>query len=218
MPDAGVYRAKKTGGFQIVLVVGLLTLLTGFIGSGLVQLDMSKLEGIVVVPSHDVLATVGLVFISYVGVTNVASVAEEVKDPERNLPRGVFLALGTALIVYVLGLIVLVGVVGADRLASDPSRNGLPELTPVATTAAVEQLYEVGLERRSVITQVHKRDAARVERNEHVPGWAPLCDVAVGVAGCQQHLRFHSFRCRGGEAGERFFNHASTSLSFLIPR
>ena len=65
---------------------------------------------------------------------------------------------------------------------------------------------------------IHKRDTARVERNEHVPGRAPLCDVAVGVAGCQQNLRFHSFRCRGGEAGERFFNHASTSLSFLIPR
>ena len=42
------------------------------------------------------LSTAGLVYISYVGVTNVASLAEEVKDPEKNLPFGVILALSTA--------------------------------------------------------------------------------------------------------------------------
>ncbi len=129
--------AKKTGGFQILLVIGLLALLTGFIGAGLPAVELSRFDTILEVPPHDVMATAGLVFISYVGVTKVASVAEEVRDPERNLPRGVFLALGTAMVIYILGLIVMVGVVGADRLASDPFRGGKPDLTPVATTAGV---------------------------------------------------------------------------------
>jgi amino acid transporter/mannitol/fructose-specific phosphotransferase system IIA component (Ntr-type) len=129
--------AKKTGGFQILLVIGLLTLLTAFIGTGLPQVDVAKFDAMFDVPRNDVFATAGLVFISYVGVTKVASVAEEVRDPERNLPRGVFLALGTAMAIYVLGLIVMVGVVGADRLAADPFRGGRPDLTPVATTASI---------------------------------------------------------------------------------
>jgi len=69
----------------------------------------------------------GLVFISYVGVTNIASVSEEVKNPERNLPLGIFLALGTAVLVYALGVSVMIGVVGDEQLAGS--------LTPVADVA-----------------------------------------------------------------------------------
>ena len=38
-------------------------------------------------------STVGLVFVSYAGVTKVAAIAEEIKDPERNLPRGILISL-----------------------------------------------------------------------------------------------------------------------------
>ena len=61
--------------------------------------------------------------------TTVASLAEEVKDPERNLPLGVFLALGTAILVYGLGTSVIVGLVPPDRLAGD--------LTSAATAADI---------------------------------------------------------------------------------
>jgi amino acid transporter/Trk K+ transport system NAD-binding subunit len=129
--------AKKAGRFQVVLVIGLLVILTGFIANGLPRVDPARFEGFFEAGGQDIIATAGLVFISYVGVTKVASVAEEVKDPERNLPRGVFLALGTALAIYILGLIVMVGLVGSDRLASDPGMGGRPDLTPVATAAEV---------------------------------------------------------------------------------
>jgi mannitol/fructose-specific phosphotransferase system IIA component (Ntr-type) len=74
-----------------------------------------------------ILSTAGLVYISYIGITTVASLAEEVKNPERSLPLGVFMALGTALLVYGLGTTVLVGLVPPEQLAGD--------LTPVATAA-----------------------------------------------------------------------------------
>jgi amino acid transporter/mannitol/fructose-specific phosphotransferase system IIA component (Ntr-type) len=121
--------ARKTGRFQMLLVFGLLAILAGFIGDGWTNIDRTHFEGFFDDGFEAIMATAGLVFISYVGVTNVASVSEEVKDPERNLPLGIFLALATAVLVYVLGMIVMVGVVGA------PGLMGLEPPTPVAEAA-----------------------------------------------------------------------------------
>ena len=129
------FGAKKSGSFQILLVLGLLALLGYFIGGGLPKFNLANFAGIYDVGAESLLATAGLVYISYVGVTNVASLSEEVADPERNLPIGVFLALGTAILIYGLGTITMVGLVPPDILAGD--------LTPVATAARAE-LGEVG--------------------------------------------------------------------------
>ena len=43
-------------------------------------------------------------------------------SPEKNLPRGVFLALGTALLIYGLGTLVMVGVVPMTELADLTAR------------------------------------------------------------------------------------------------
>jgi amino acid transporter/mannitol/fructose-specific phosphotransferase system IIA component (Ntr-type) len=117
--------AKKSGSFQIVLMVGLMVLLTGFISGGVPHIQWERLQNIFDVEYSTLLATAGLVYISYVGVTNVASLSEEVKDPERNLPLGVMLSLATAVLVYGLGTSVMVGVLPIEQLSGN--------LTPVAT-------------------------------------------------------------------------------------
>jgi mannitol/fructose-specific phosphotransferase system IIA component (Ntr-type) len=67
-----------------------------------------------------------------VGITQIASVAEEVHNPERNIPLAMFLAFATAILVYSVGTGVMVGVLSADTLA----QNG-GDLAPVATVANV---------------------------------------------------------------------------------
>ena len=124
-----LYGAKTSGGFQVLLVIGLLCILAAFIGGGLPLLQGSHFEAFFEPGVSSILSTAGFVYISYVGVTTVASLAEEVKDPERNLPLGVFLALGTAILVYGLGTSVIVGLVPPDRLAGD--------LTSAATAADI---------------------------------------------------------------------------------
>lgn len=122
-----LFGAKKSGGFQVFLVTLLLTILAGFIGAGLPRLNPEHFRGFFEPGMSPILATAGLVYISYVGVTKVASLSEEVRDPERNLPRSVFLAMGTAILAYGLGTAVMVGTVPPDRLAGD--------LTPAASAA-----------------------------------------------------------------------------------
>jgi basic amino acid/polyamine antiporter, APA family len=122
------WGSGKTGKLQIILVIGLLAILSWFIGWGTVSVEnFNNFDGFFDKGSRGILSTAGLVFISYVGVTKVASIAEEVKDPERNLPRGVFTALTCSIAVYVFGIAVIVLHVPADILTND--------YTVVATTA-----------------------------------------------------------------------------------
>ncbi len=124
-----LFGAKKTGTFQVFMVFALLLILLAFIGKGIPEINSVHFEGFFDKGSVSIISTAGLVYISYVGVTNIASVAEEVQNPERNLPLGVFLAIGTAIIVYAVGTTIMVGVLPANELAQD--------LTPVASTAAI---------------------------------------------------------------------------------
>ncbi|MDX1647697.1 MAG: amino acid permease, partial [Longimicrobiales bacterium] len=122
--------AKKTGTFQVMLLVGLGVLLLWFCGVGVLEMEASNFATFFDTEASGLIATSGLVVVSYMGLTKVASVAEEVKDPERNLPLGTFLSFGTVILVYVVGTGVMVGVAGADTLGANGG-----DLKPVATVA-----------------------------------------------------------------------------------
>jgi amino acid transporter/mannitol/fructose-specific phosphotransferase system IIA component (Ntr-type) len=122
-----LFGAKKTGGFQIVLVITLLIILAGFSGHGVAYIRPQHFHGFFDKGFDAILGTAGLVYVSYVGISKVASVSEEVKNPDRNLPLGMFLALITAVVIYALGTTVMVGVLPPEQLHND--------LTPVASTA-----------------------------------------------------------------------------------
>ncbi|MFQ5583446.1 MAG: amino acid permease [Calditrichia bacterium] len=124
-----LFGAKKTGGFQVLLMIGLLLIIFWFIGGGLFSLRAEYFTQFFSKGFMGIYGTAGLVYISYVGITKIASVSEEVKNPEKNLPLGMFLALITAIIIYILGTVVMVGVIPPEKFHVD--------LTPVASAANI---------------------------------------------------------------------------------
>lgn len=122
-----VVGAKKSGGLQVFLVFGLLAILAVFLTGGTVEFQTAHFQNFFAAGFDSIIATAGMVYISYVGVTKVASLSEEVKDPERNLPKGVILALVTSILVYFFGTLTIVGLVPMHELQGN--------LTPVATAA-----------------------------------------------------------------------------------
>jgi amino acid transporter/mannitol/fructose-specific phosphotransferase system IIA component (Ntr-type) len=131
-----IIGAKETSGLQRIFVSVLVGVLAFFVVQGLVELGFgpeSNRQGDVtpVFPFglDSFLSTIGLVFVSYAGLTKATSVAEEVENPDRNLPLGMFLSLATATLLYVVGVFVMVAVLEPGVLYDD--------LTPVATAGAV---------------------------------------------------------------------------------
>ncbi|MEU9142754.1 APC family permease [Streptomyces sp. NPDC048349] len=85
----------------------------------------------------------GLLFFAFAGYARITTLGEEVRDPERTIPRAVPLALGIALVVYALVTVAALSVLGVDGLAgaaaplADAVRAaGRPELTPVVRVGA----------------------------------------------------------------------------------
>ena len=129
--------AKETTGIQRLLVGALVAILVIFViaglgyilreggGSGGTPADV--FAGMGDMDSASFLATIGMVFVSYAGLTKVASVAEEVRSPDTNILRGMVYSLGTATAIYVIGVFVMVIVIDPAVLRGD--------LTPVATAA-----------------------------------------------------------------------------------
>lgn len=131
-----ILGARETAGLQRVLVITLLAILAYFVVEGIGAVaggdgpfPRDRFSPLLPYGMDAFLGTVGLVSVSFAGLLKVASVSEEVRDPDRNISLGMILSLATATVVYVLGVYVVVAVIEPARLAGD--------LTPVATAAGI---------------------------------------------------------------------------------
>ena len=52
----------------------------------------------------------GLVFFAYIGFDTVSTLAQEAKNPQRDLPRGILGSLGIATVAYIITALILTGV------------------------------------------------------------------------------------------------------------
>ncbi len=105
---------KHTGRIQVGMVAFLLAILVGFVVFGLPAVRHSHLAGFMDKGLGRAFGTAGLVFISYGGLTKVASVAGEVRHPGRNIPGGMIAAWAVVSLLYVAAVFVVVGVVPAE--------------------------------------------------------------------------------------------------------
>jgi len=124
-----IVGAKETTSLQIAMVVGLLGILVYLLVRGAPEVQREFYTPFAPKGSGALLPTTALVFISYIGLTKVASIAEEVDNPGRNIPAGMFLALGIILTFYVGVVALVVGIVPAEQLYGT--------LTPIADAADI---------------------------------------------------------------------------------
>ena len=68
--------------------------------------------------AYGVLQGAGLLFFAFAGYARIATMGEEVADPARTIPRAIVLALGGAVVVYVLVAVAVIMTLGADAVSS----------------------------------------------------------------------------------------------------
>ncbi|MFH1904223.1 MAG: amino acid permease [bacterium] len=116
---------KFTGKFQVFFVILLISLLILYICRGITFIDAKRYTPFMLSDRHALFAAAGMVFISFGGLTKVASIAEEVKNPTKNIPYGMILAFCVVLLLYGLTVFVTVGLLDKHELAYS--------LTPIST-------------------------------------------------------------------------------------
>jgi APA family basic amino acid/polyamine antiporter len=122
---AGV-RWTSRGAYALVggtLAVLLVVVAIGLLGPEPAAVSAAATPDVEPVPTRGgvlgVLTAAGLVFFAFAGYARIATLAEEVRDPHRTLRRAIALALGIALMTYLLVAAALLAALGTDRLATE---------------------------------------------------------------------------------------------------
>ncbi|MFC7226650.1 amino acid permease [Salinirubellus salinus] len=133
--------AKETGSVQVVIVTLLVGILTVFSVLGFLRADVATLRPFFPAETGGaaaVLPATGLVFVSFLGFAKITTVAEELKNPGRNLPLAVVGSVLVVTVMYALIMVVLMGVVDWHQL--------VPEVTTTPVLDVAEIVFgTVGL-------------------------------------------------------------------------
>jgi len=109
---------RQTAKFQMLLVSGVILVLLAFVGIGAPHIQSSSFDPFMAYGIKGVLSATAVVFVSYAGVTKVASIAEEVRRPGRNIPMGMLVSIGFMMLLYPAIVAVIVGVSPAAELTN----------------------------------------------------------------------------------------------------
>lgn len=104
-----------------VLVVTKILILLFFIVLGLDFINVNNFQPLMPHGTLGVIEGAALIFFAYGGYGRVSTIAEEVKDAKRTIPRAILLSLLVSTVLYILIGFVAVGLIGSQQLSSSPS-------------------------------------------------------------------------------------------------
>jgi APA family basic amino acid/polyamine antiporter len=114
-----------------------------------------------------------LVFFAYIGFDIVATTSEEARNPQRDIPIGIFASLGICTVLYILASVVFTGLVPYEDLATSAPAATALEATPFpAAQFVVSAAILVGL---TVVCMIlilgQSRVAFAMSRDNLLPRW-----------------------------------------------
>lgn len=196
------YRGvTRTAGLARILLAAVLAVLAlvviGNLAGG--AADGEHLTGWATPPGgwYGILQSAGLLFFAFAGYARIATMGEEVQDPQRTIPRAIVTALAIALVVFAAVAVSVLLALGPDRLAGSTApladaihRDGWGWAAPLVRVGAAAASLGALL---ALIAGVG-RTALAMARERDLPGWLAEvhprfrvphhAEVALAVAVC----------------------------------
>jgi APA family basic amino acid/polyamine antiporter len=123
----GVQKTALVTRVIVATVLAALALMVGAVWAGGAT-DLGRLWPLSGASPYGVLQSAGFMFFAFAGYARIATLGEEVIEPQVTIPRAIPLALGLTLVIYVAVAVSVLAGAGASAVAS----------TPVPLAAAVE--------------------------------------------------------------------------------
>ena len=112
-----VIGAKESGRTQVIVVLILFVILGGFSIMGLFHIESQYYDPFMPFGLDSISATTALVFVSFLGFVKIAAVAEEIKNPSKNLPRALIGSVALVTLLYVIIVLVIGGMFPQSTIA-----------------------------------------------------------------------------------------------------
>ena len=110
--------ASESAKLNAIMVGVKLVVLTMFVVIGVFGWNGSNLHPFAPFGVHGITSAAGIIFFSYIGLDAVSTAGEEVKDPHKNLPRAIVLALLIVTTIYIVVALVAVAAQPAGKFAN----------------------------------------------------------------------------------------------------
>ncbi|WP_410765135.1 APC family permease [Haloferax sp. DFSO60] len=108
---------EASGRGETAITLVKIAILVVFVGFGLTATQVNEFDPLFTNGALSVLPAMGLTFIAFQGYDLIATVTEEVENPQKNIPRAILLSVVVTVIVYLFVVFVAIGTLGADGLA-----------------------------------------------------------------------------------------------------
>ncbi|WP_166606722.1 amino acid permease [Kineococcus siccus] len=130
-----------------------------------------------------ILTAAALVFFAFIGFDIVATAAEETKNPQRDMPRGIFGSLAICTGLYVVVSLVITGMVKYDRISVEaPLAAAFRDVGADLVATLISVGTVVGLLTVMMILMLgQNRVLFAMSRDRLIPGWFSLVDDRTGV-------------------------------------
>ena len=112
----GIKESKKTTNYMVIFKIAVIIFV---IVMGFFYVDTNNWDPFLPNGFTGVLAGVSAVFYAYIGFDAISTTAEECKNPQRDLPRGMIYSLIICTVLYILIALVLTGMVNYSELKVD---------------------------------------------------------------------------------------------------
>ncbi|MDX1585164.1 MAG: amino acid permease [Balneolaceae bacterium] len=130
-----IVGAKESGRTQVVVVLTLFAILGGFSFVGFFNIETANFNPFFPLGVEPIYTTTALVFVSFLGFVKIAAVAEEIKEPSKNLPRALIGSVALVTVLYMVILLVIAGIFPQSTIR---------EVRDPLTTAARQMLGGAG--------------------------------------------------------------------------
>jgi amino acid transporter len=114
------YGTDESTALQNVMIGTETAIVVAFVAISAFFIDTANLEPFTPYGPGGVIATSGIVFVSFLGFEIIATVAGEVKNPGRTIPLSMILSVVSVTVLYVLVMLVSTGVVPFESLGDSP--------------------------------------------------------------------------------------------------
>jgi amino acid transporter len=182
----GIHETRRAGNLMVVLKLAVIALVV-VVGAFFVNTE----NWIPFAPNHfgGIMSGVSAVFFAYIGFDALSTTAEECKNPQRDLPRGMFYSLLICTVLYILITLVLTGMVPyhklnvGDPLAfvfSEAGLNGMKGIIAVSALIAMTSVLLVFQLGQPRIWMSMSRDGllpkifSRLHPRYHTPGFSTI--------------------------------------------
>lgn len=118
---ANLWGIQKAGIINMSIVIVTLLALLYFVFSGVGSINSQNFEPFAPFGMTGIAESAAILFFAFTGYARIATLAEEVIEPKKTIPRAVIITILTAIVLYAAVSLVAVGVIGAENMAQSGS-------------------------------------------------------------------------------------------------